>query len=126
MPIAFCYSQIPTPPTPRPRNFPIQNPKSEPFPGLPDLPDLPPPKGDREFLYLLVIGSEAGVLETLYELQQRGFANVTDWSRNLPYPRELPQPRSSVPPLSRQINLLPSFPRSQTKQPMTTSGLQVL
>ncbi len=60
----------------------------------PSLPDAPKGKGDRELLYILVIGSEAGVLETLYELQQRGFANVTDWSRNLPSPRELPQPRS--------------------------------
>ncbi|MBW4659150.1 MAG: hypothetical protein KME15_10780 [Drouetiella hepatica Uher 2000/2452] len=51
-------------------------------------------KGDRELLYVLVIGSEAGALETLYELQQRGFANITDWSRNLPSPGEFPQPRS--------------------------------
>ncbi|MBW4661522.1 MAG: hypothetical protein KME15_22865 [Drouetiella hepatica Uher 2000/2452] len=51
-------------------------------------------KGDRELLYVLVIASEAGALETLYELQRRGFANVTDWSRNLPRPGEFPQPRS--------------------------------
>jgi len=86
-------SPHPTPeefPNPNPKSK-IQNPKSEPFPGLPD---LPPTKGDRELLYVLVIGSEAGVLETLYELQRRGFANVTDWSCNLPSPREMPQPRS--------------------------------
>ena len=74
----------------------IQSLKSQDFVVLPEpgLPNVPKGKGDRELLYVLVIGSEAGVLETLYELQQRGFANVTDWSRNLPSPRELPQPRS--------------------------------
>ncbi|HEY9627109.1 MAG TPA: hypothetical protein V6C84_07390 [Coleofasciculaceae cyanobacterium] len=60
----------------------------------PGLPDVPQGKGDRELLYVLVIGPEAGVLETLYDLQRRGFANVTDWSRNLPSPGEFPQPRS--------------------------------
>ncbi|MBI4783818.1 MAG: hypothetical protein HY785_21250 [Oscillatoriophycideae cyanobacterium NC_groundwater_1537_Pr4_S-0.65um_50_18] len=60
----------------------------------PGLPDVPKEKGDRELLYVLVIGFEAGVMETLYELQRRGFANVTDWSRNLPRPEEFPQPRS--------------------------------
>ncbi|NJN87949.1 MAG: hypothetical protein HC881_18700 [Leptolyngbyaceae cyanobacterium SL_7_1] len=45
-----------------------------------------PPDPERERLQVFIIGSREGVMETIYSLHHRGFAEVNDWSPLLPVP----------------------------------------
>jgi hypothetical protein len=44
------------------------------------------PQKQRELIRILVIGSQAGVTETLQELHRLSFAHVDAWSKVIPIP----------------------------------------
>lgn len=44
------------------------------------------PQPERERLLIYIVGSRAGVIETIHNLHRRGFAEANDWSPILPTP----------------------------------------
>jgi hypothetical protein len=47
---------------------------------------IAPAQPERERLLVYIVGSRAGVVETIHNLHRRGFAEVNDWSPILPTP----------------------------------------
>jgi hypothetical protein len=81
-----------------PKNFLTDTSQTSTIPVSPEV--VASPLGSQEPVKLLVIGSRRGVLNIIYSLFHRGFAEVHEWSPLLPGP----QPGEVMSILIRQIS----------------------